>query len=183
MASSVYCFGMVLLLELASCSNPIPTHEPTVVDSLIIQNDMPEGVATPKDTTVSPITESPPTTVKTVSKKPKVESLATRYLEFPGDAHWNGKSVVQQIDLEQRLLEAFPDTLKNLALHRYSEYKEFYPVSIADDFENHISTEHIHYPSKLIFRFQMFENEYHAKPYSFQDIVVKRTPEGEFYVE
>ena len=36
---------------------------------------------------------------------------------------------------------------------------------------------------KLIFRFQLFENEYQNEPYTVQDVVIKRTREGETYIE
>lgn len=91
--------------------------------------------------------------------------------------------MTQQEDIPKEILENKPDTLSKLALARYKTYDHFFPKSIADNFEEGISTEHIHYPKKLIFRFMVFDNEFSETPYLVKEVIVRRTPNGELYTE
>lgn len=107
----------------------------------------------------------------------------TRYIEFPNDAHFNGSPMTQQEEMPKEILENHPDTLRKLAIARYKAYDQYYPKSIADNFEEGISTEHIHYPKKLIFRFELFDNESSWTPYIVKEVMVIRNPNGELFIE
>lgn len=107
----------------------------------------------------------------------------TRFLQFPSDVNWNGKPLVQQVELCSTVLNYNPDTLSNLALMRYKTYDSYFPIAISDNFEEGISTEIIMYPEKLIFQFHVFENEYAAEPYLIKNISVMRNANGDAYVE
>lgn len=120
---------------------------------------------------------------QTQEKEKDERKNPTRYIEFPGDAHFNGKPMTQQENISNEILEEHPDTLSKLAIARYKTYDHFFPKSIADNFEDGISTEHIHYPEKLFFRFELFENESSRKPYIIRDIIVRHNPNGELYTE
>ena len=50
------------------------------------------------------------------------------------------------VDLPPAVLASHPDTLRALARDFYRMQEPSFPVSIADDLERGISTEHIHYP-------------------------------------
>ncbi len=106
-----------------------------------------------------------------------------RYSDFPDDENFNGKPMTQQEDIPKNILEKYPDTLSKIAIARYKAFDIFFPKSIADNFEKGISTEHIYYPQKLIFRFELFENEVSLEPYIVKEIIVRRNPNGELYTE
>ena len=132
-------------------------------------------------------TDTTPQPEKTTNKK-KFKNLenigiAERYIEFPGDANFNGKPMTQQEEIPKEILEKHPDTLSKLAIARYKTYDNFFPKSIADNFEEMKSTEHIHYPKVLIFRFELFENKNANKPYHIEEVKVRRNPNGEIYSE
>lgn len=133
-----------------------------------------------KEKSVSLISPAPPE--KKANKKPSKrhssEPSPNRYLEFPGDAHFNGKPMIQQEEIPKAIFEKNPDTLAKLAIDRYKSYDHFFPKSIADNFEEMKSTEHIHYPQELIFRFELFEKNA-IEPYLIKEIVVKRNSNGE----
>lgn len=103
---------------------------------------------------------------------------ATKYTELPGDVHFNGKPMTQQVELSKKRYETYPDTLSNLAIARYKTYDSFFPISIADNFEAGISTERIVYPKKLIFNFQLFEDDATSTPYITKQIIVTRHENG-----
>lgn len=117
------------------------------------------------------------------NKKKEKNSPATRFIDFPSDANFNGKPMTQQEEITKEILEKHPDTLSKLAIMRYKSYEHFFPKSIADNFENGISTEHIYYPEKLIFRFELFENEFSWTPYVIKEVIVRRNTNGELYTE
>ncbi len=177
---------LVLSVMLLGCEHPRPVTEPvTEVTSMvpIVVEDtlITEQVAPDVSEKQVPIDSTKKQKRKTA---PEAEPIHfTRMMQFPGDAQWNGKPMVQQYDLKSSLLQSVPDTLKRLALESYASYKSFFPRSISDDFENGISTEHVHYPPRLVFEFQLFENEFQGKPYAIRTVVVKRTREGELYIE
>jgi hypothetical protein len=106
-----------------------------------------------------------------------------RFSDFPDDENFNGKPMTQQEDIPKNILEKHPDTLSKIAIARYKTFDIFFPKSIADNFEKGISTEHIYYPQKLIFRFELFENEVSWKPYIVKEIIVRRNANGELYTE
>jgi len=121
-------------------------------------------------------------TILAIDEEVDLPGLA-RFSEFPGNDHFNGKPLVQQLDLSKKTLEESPDTLSNLAMESYKGFEGSFPTSISCNFDEGTSKEHISYPKKLIFRFQIFENEFATKPYLTKDVVVKRTDEGVSYTE
>jgi hypothetical protein len=106
-----------------------------------------------------------------------------RYIEFPGDANWNGKPMIQQLEMSQNILKEFPDTLSRLAILNYNNYDRFFPKAIADNFEVGTSHEYVIYPKILIVRFQVFNDEFSDAPYLTKDITIKRNENGEPYAE
>ena len=121
-------------------------------------------------------------------KKPKKKTVQqkqsfARYIEFPSDNTFNGKPLTHQIEIAENVYKKFTDTLTNLALFNYKSYTNFFPKSISDNFEEGISTTHIHYPKKLIFRFQLFENEFSSSPYITKEITINRNVNGDLYAE
>jgi hypothetical protein len=117
------------------------------------------------------------------SKNKEKSPPPVRYSDFPNDENFNGKPMTQQENISKAILEKYPDTLTKLAIARYKTYDHFFPKSIADNFEKGTSTERIHYPQKLIFRFELFENEVSWKPYVVKEVVVRRNTNGELYTE
>lgn len=119
------------------------------------------------------------------TKKDKLGHIRPKLFEGESfnDENLNGKPITQQIEISKNTLENFPDTLVYLAFSRYNAYEHLFPKSIKDDFVNGISREQITYPETLIFRFELFENEFGMTPYLTKDIVVKRAKNGELYTE
>jgi uncharacterized lipoprotein NlpE involved in copper resistance len=146
---------------------------------------------TRSDTVILNNEESPSFQTDTLSKlkktadKKQIKNRETydRYIEFPGDANFNGKPMTQQEEIPKEILEKHPDTLSKLAIARYKTYDNFFPKSIADNFEEMKSTEHIYYPKVLIFRFELFENCNAFKPYLIKEVIVRRNTNGEVYTE
>lgn len=103
----------------------------------------------------------------------------TRYIQFPTDDNFNGKPMVHQLELEEKILNKSPDTLLKLAIETYQSFEQFFPKSIACNFEEGTSTESFWYPDKLIFRFEIFENEHAPKAYLTRDVTVTRNRNGE----
>lgn len=123
------------------------------------------------------------TNKKNHRKNAETRESPIREIEFPSDNNFNGKPMTQQEDIPKEMLKEYPDTLSKLAIARYKTYAHFFPKSIADNFEEGISTEHTHYPEKLIFRFELFETKYSWMPYIVKVVVVRRNPNGELYTE
>ena len=127
------------------------------------------------------------TTAKTNKKNPRkneeMRESPARLIDFPSDNNFNGKPMTQQENIPKAILQEYPDTLSKLAIACYKTYDHFFPKSIADNFEEGISTVHIHYPEKLIFRFELFETEYSWTPYIIKEVIVRRNPNGEVYTE
>lgn len=90
--------------------------------------------------------------------------------------------MTEQLNLQQVVLEKVPDTLASLSKRKYEDYKHFYPKSIACDFEGGTSNEFVHYPKRLLFRYECFENELSRKPYLIKEILIERDQSGELYV-
>ena len=117
------------------------------------------------------------------NKEEEIPISLARYSQFPGDDAWNGKPMIQQLEMNPMIIKYYPDTLSRLAVDRYKSYDQFFPISIADNFEDGISTEHIEYPKKLTFQFQVFEDEHQEEPYLIKEIVIRRNENGEPYAE
>lgn len=127
------------------------------------------------------------TSAKTKSKNQRknkeITQSPTRMIDFPSDNNFKGEPMTQQENFPNAILEKYPDTLSKLAIARYKTYNYFFPKSIADNFEEGISTEHTHYPEKLIFRFELFENESSLTPYIVKEVILRRNSNGELYTE
>lgn len=142
-------------------------------DTLINNNEL--SATLPSDTLAKPKEK------KVI--KPMTNDSPIRFIEFPGDANFNGKPMTQQEEIPKNILQKYPDTLFKLALARHKTYDHFFPKSVADNFEEMKSTERIIYPEVLIFRFELFENNNANKPYHIQEVKVKRNAVGEVYTE
>ena len=95
-------------------------------------------------------------------EKKKIELI--RYEEGPGDDNMNGKPLTIQMEIHEDDYKLIPDTLLFIVKQKYQSWESYFPVSIADNFDEGISTEHIHYP-ELIVNFQLFEDGYAQSPY------------------
>jgi len=95
-----------------------------------------------------------------------------RYVQYPGTAHFNGKALVHQLEMSQTMLKMHADSLHKIAKLEYCNFENYFPRSIADNFEEGISTEHIHY-CDILFKFQVFEDEYSRNPHSEVYILTK----------
>jgi hypothetical protein len=169
---------IILIFFCLSCKQKAESNVPdneNSLESITVKKVSTMGA----DSTIN--TLNPSETEKVLDKKTVNESIG-RYLEFPSDNNFNGKPMTQQLEIKQSVLKTSPDTLKQIAMERYSSYSSFFPVSISDNFEEGISTEHIHY-TKLTFRFLIFENEYSLKPYVEEFVTIKRESNGELVVE
>lgn len=123
------------------------------------------------------------TVTRKITKKNKTTTISYIRMEaVPRDNNFNGEPMVQQIELASKILQFYPDTLVTLAKERYAGYDRYFPVSVQDNFEEGISTERIHYP-KLIFEFQLFENEYASKPYLVKQISIRKEINGTLTAE
>jgi hypothetical protein len=98
------------------------------------------------------------------------------------DAKFNGEAVVIEMDIPSAMLKAHPDTLKKEVRQNYANSERFFPRSIADDFVNGISTEHISYP-QLNYAVKVYENEFAAKPYTTQTFRAWKDKAGQLVVE
>lgn len=105
--------------------------------------------------------------------------FAVRFIDFPGDAHWNGAPITEQMNLSHAQFSLSSDTLIELSLSKFEDYKQFYPKSISCDFEGGTSREFINYPKRLVFRYELFENELAHKPYLIKEVIVERNHSGE----
>jgi hypothetical protein len=95
-----------------------------------------------------------------------------RYVQYPGLAHCNGKALVHQLEMNKTILKNHADSLHKIAKLEYRGFEDYFPRSIADNFEEGISTEHIHY-CDILFKFQVFEDEYSLNPHSEVYILTK----------
>lgn len=169
---------IILIFFCLSCKQKTESNVPDNENSL-------ESITVKKDSTIgedSTMNTLNPSETENVLDKKTVDESIGRYIEFPSDNNFNGKPMTQQLEIKQSILKISPDTLKQIAKERYSSYTSFFPVSISDNFEEGISTEHVHYP-KLIFRFLIFENEYSLNPYAEEFVSIRREGNGELIVE
>lgn len=154
-----------------------PNEISTESDTLIRKNEANKSFET--DTQSQPQKTVEKQQIKKLDKEPS----QIRFINFPSDANFNGEPMTQQEQIPKDILEKYPDTLSKLAITRYKTYDYFFPKSIADNFEEGISTTNIHYPEALIFRFELFENKNANKPYQIKEVIVRRNPNGEVYTE
>lgn len=175
-------FLFVFAIVIISCSSYINDDIPIVESSDIqaIKSEINDSF--PIDTIVSElyfdstaVSSVQPTSNLYVEKQIPV---LTRYTEFPGNKNFNGKPMTNQVEIPNEVLQFNEDTLSQIAITSYKSYTGFFPVSIADDFENSISTEIILYP-ELIFRFEVFEDQFASKPYLIKEIVVLKDSNGD----
>ncbi len=75
------------------------------------------------------------------------------------------------VDLAPTLLAAHPDTVALLAREFYRAQRSSFPVSIADDFENGVATEHIHYP-RIRLAIHFFKDHRSLLPYTVRTVTV-----------
>lgn len=116
--------------------------------------------------------------------KTKAKNISQiRAIDFPNDAVLNGEPMTQQENISQDIFQRIPDTLTKLAIYRYKAYSNFFPKAIADNFEEGTSREIIMYPKKIVFRFELFENEFASEPYCIKNIIVNRNQNEELYTE
>jgi hypothetical protein len=108
-------------------------------------------------------------------KKERVEYC--RYEDGPGDSNINGKPLTVQMEIQEDYYKLIPDTLLLIVKQKYQSWESYFPVSIADNFDEGISTEHIHYP-ELIVNFQLFEDGYAQSPYLIVPVKVYRDRSG-----
>ncbi len=120
--------------------------------------------------------------MKSIIKHKILKIPFIRMEEGPSDSHFNGEPMIHQVDLASKVLQLYPDTLIHLAKQSYLNYEHYFPRSIQDNFEQGISTEQIYYP-KLKFMFQLFENEYAARPYLEKQIIIIKERDGAIKAE
>ena len=177
---------VILILFCCSCSQTQETNNTAIAnspDSILIQNNV-SAIHDTLSQTKSQASEDilKPSNAEKIVKKKTVKESFSRFNEFPGNNNFNGEPLIQQLEIKLKRLDVSPDTLKQIAKERYISFERYFPVSIADNFEEGISTEHIYYP-ELIFKFQVFEDEFASKPYLEKVITVKKENNGEFNIE
>ncbi len=172
-----------------SCSSPKEDNSTTrnskidlVSEKDSIAEDSLKTIALANADTASKVNSESNLAKTNYKKEQKVPDVYCRYLQFPGDDNFNGKPMTHQIEIKKEILESNPDTLKLNAVDNYSRFDMFFPVSIADNFDEGISTEIIHY-TDLIFRFEVFEDEFAAKPHTIKEITVRKKDNGELIAE
>jgi hypothetical protein len=173
--------GLILLIPIfqISCSQKQDSNSIESPENTTLISSKKTSLLEP-DTTVlaNDIRLETSTSNKIIQKKNnKPHETYLRMVAFPSDRHFNGEPLIWQQDLALEVITAHPDTLKELAKQLYSSFTHSFPVSISDNFEEGISTKHIHYP-KLTFIFQVFENQYEAKYYLEKQYVVKGDVNG-----
>ncbi len=113
---------------------------------------------------------------KEVSKLQIKREPQIRESEGVSDAKLNGEPILLQEELSVNILASNPDTIKNYLKGVYLGQERNFPRSIADNFEQGISTEYISYP-KLNYRVELFEDEYSKKPYKILAYSVRKEKE------
>lgn len=108
-------------------------------------------------------------------EKERIELV--RYEEGPGDNNFNGKPLTVQMEIHSDDYKLIPDTLLFIVKQKYQSWESYFPVSIADNFDEGISTEHIHYP-ELTVNFQLFEDGLSERPYLIVPVKVYRDRSG-----
>lgn len=133
------------------------------IDTTKIQLENPDTLNTP----------SP----KAVSTNTIRQERGQKSIQGFSDANLNGETILVQMELSESLLAAHPDTIKNYLKGVYMGQERNFPRSIADNFEQGISTEYISY-TKLNYRVELFENEYSRKPYKIIGYSVRKEKEN-----
>ncbi len=123
-------------------------------------------------------------TKKEVKTKKLVEKKEhqIRFEDGISDAKLNGELILLQTELSLEELNRNSDVIQNLVKSSYLSMEFQFPRSIADDFENGISTERISYP-KLNFTVEIFKDSYAKKPYQIKNYSVRKEKNGSLIVE
>lgn len=100
-----------------------------------------------------------------VARPPIKREVQMRTSERVTDNKLNGESILIQMELMSKVLTYNPDTMRNYVKALYLGQERSFPRSIADNFEQGISTERISYP-RLNYAIEMYEDAYARKPYS-----------------
>lgn len=119
---------------------------------------------------------------KTIAKVFENKLEYTRFVQFPSDDHFNGKSLIYQLELSNEDYLKNKDTLVSIMKVHYNLSERFFPVSISDNFGKCISTETVFYP-KLNYSFFLFENSYSKTPHETIHLSIKKEKSGEFTIE
>lgn len=186
----VVCFLVFITMLSSACSSnteehsnedrtEVDTQQTTVQHEAVIPEEVDSlnNVAESEDTITEPQVEK---TVKQEKTKPQRDEPAmpqTRIYSYVSDESCNGEPVWIQMDLARKIYYDNPDTLKQIAKEDYRANKDYFPVSISDNFEEMKSTEHIGY-CDITFKYQLFDNEFSDTPYTTAFIKVKRLKNG-----
>lgn len=100
-----------------------------------------------------------------VARPPIKREFQMRTSEGVTDNKLNGEPILIQMELTPKVLANNPDTMRNYVKALYLGQQQNFPRSIADNFEQGISTERISYP-RLNYAIEMYEDAYARKPYS-----------------
>lgn len=156
-----FCFSFMLV----ACNNADnKSKAPNTVATEISQTQKEELSIDTKKLQIEKPDSLKETPQKEVSKLPIKRESQIRESEGISDAKLNGETILLQEELSEKILASNPDTIKNYLKGIYLGQERNFPRSIADNFEQGISTEHISYP-KLNYRVELFEDEYSKKPY------------------
>lgn len=119
---------------------------------------------------------------KTIAKVFENKMEYTRFVQFPSDDHFNGKSLIYQLELSSEDYCINKNTLVSIMKVHYNLSKRYFPVSIPNNFEKGISKETVFYP-KLNYSFQLFENSYSKTSHETIHLSIKKEMSGEFTIE
>ena len=170
---------VAVLLLLMACSSP-QTEDPVRSDSLDAPTvdttlALPDTKRTvvPSDSAATTSHDPAPQmqTEEEVSNPPPPPRTFVQFA--PQDRQLNGEPLWQPVEMDPDVLAAHPDTLKGLATAYYRMAIPSFPVSIADDFERGVSTEHIDHPDHLTFRFELFATAWAEEPYAEHLVTVR----------
>ena len=168
----------VLLLFMA-CSSP-QTEDAVRSDSLDAPSVDTTSALPDTTRTVDPVdsavttSHDPAPPVQTEEEVPDTPPAPRSFVQFaPQDRHMNGEPLWQPVEMDPDVLAAHPDTLTGLATAYYRMAIPSFPVSIADDFERGVSTEHIDHPDHLTFRFELFATAWAEESYAEHLVTVR----------
>ncbi|MEI8201851.1 MAG: hypothetical protein WCH34_02495 [Bacteroidota bacterium] len=173
--------GILLLIICFSCHQS-PETKPLAIegkkDSILISQKTPVNSDTLKGGKSIMLEKHSGKKNKSAKSKIRYERMGS----YPTDDNFNGQPLLEQCDIPSNILKSVPDTLLKLAKAYYLNFERLFPRSIADNFETGVSTEHITYP-KLIFQFELFENEFAEKAYYVKSISIIKDINGKLVVE
>lgn len=154
---------MLIAAVLCSCGKSTVVNDSIKSDSIQTNSSLQVDLFRGQKPTSDSFPVSKEATVRREKREP--QELITRMIEFPSDRHFNGQHLIYQLDLEQKIFSANQDTLLSLAKSYYILAENTFPVSIADNFDQGISTEHIHFPVLRI-DFWLYDSKYDEEPYA-----------------